>query len=152
MRRPTLVAMALLLAACSGGAKDRLAREAAAAGSRADSALGGASDSAMSAAVPSGAGTDTGAAGSAAADTARAKMAGGAKMTAGGAMRLGSLSADQIEQLQTALNDSGCKAGPVDGIVGSQTRQGIACAMKAHNISAGDMRALYRSLNLNFGS
>jgi peptidoglycan hydrolase-like protein with peptidoglycan-binding domain len=70
---------------------------------------------------------------------------------AGTTFDLSGLSADQVKQLQTALNNNGCNAGPVDGVVGPRTQQGIACAMRKHNVQGQDLNALYRSLNLDFG-
>jgi len=64
---------------------------------------------------------------------------------------LSGLSGDQIKELQTALNQAGCKAGPVDGIVGPRTQQGIVCGMQKNNIAGQDPKALYQALHLNFG-
>jgi len=63
---------------------------------------------------------------------------------------LSGLSSDQIKELQNALNNAGCKAGPVDGIVGPRTQHGIACGMEKNNITGQDPKALYQALHLNF--
>lgn len=64
--------------------------------------------------------------------------------------KLAALSNDQVKQLQTALNNDGCSAGAVDGMVGKQTREGVQCSMQKHDISDTDVDSLYRVLNLNF--
>jgi hypothetical protein len=66
-----------------------------------------------------------------------------------GRARLSALSSDQIKQLQTALNNDGCAAGPVDGVVGAKTRAGLACSMRKHQIANHDLGALYQALNLD---
>jgi peptidoglycan hydrolase-like protein with peptidoglycan-binding domain len=64
---------------------------------------------------------------------------------------LSGLSNDQVKELQTALNSAGCKAGPVDGVVGPRTQHGIACGMQKNHIAGQDTKALYQALHLNFG-
>lgn len=64
--------------------------------------------------------------------------------------KLSTLSTEQVSQLQQALNDDGCNAGTVDGMVGAQTRQGVECALQKYGISDTDVDSLYRALNLNF--
>ena len=177
MTRWTMVAVALAAAACKQGGN--LARQAESARARAETTMGGAetartqAESALSSARARMGRTDTGAAAARApgetgaaraetsataapAETARAApttrpggAAPSARATSTKGMRV-NLSADQVRQLQTALNQSGCNAGPVDGIVGPKTRQGIACGMKKNNIRGQDLNALYRALNLNF--
>lgn len=60
------------------------------------------------------------------------------------------LTRDQKQQLQTALNGDGCNASAVDGIIGPRTRAAIACSTKKHTIAKGDVAALYQALNLRF--
>ncbi len=66
--------------------------------------------------------------------------------------KLATLSSEQVKQLQTALNDDGCNAGPADGTVGPRTVRAVRCSMRKHNIDDGDVQALYRALGLDFGS
>lgn len=142
MRAATILMVALVAAACTEGDRDRAAREAA----DVDTALSAELDTAMGG--PSGemAGTTSGKEG-----TTPDEAMGGTDRAAGAALSLEGLTSAQVRQLQTALNDSDCNAGPVDGVVGAQTRQGIACAMKKNSVPKGDMGALYRSLDLDFG-
>jgi hypothetical protein len=79
-----------------------------------------------------------------------AAAAGGAAASAGIGLKLGALSQDQIKQLQTALTNDGCNTGPSDGVVGRQTRAGVACGLKKHNIPSSNLDSLYHVLNLNF--
>ncbi len=60
------------------------------------------------------------------------------------------LLADQVRRLQAALNDAGCNAGAVDGVVGGRTRQATACGVEKNNLGNNDLRGLYRSLDLDF--
>ena len=62
--------------------------------------------------------------------------------------KLSALSKDQVQQLQTALNNDGCDVGTPDGILGANTLKGTQCSMKKHNVS--DLDSLYQALNLNF--
>jgi hypothetical protein len=81
-----------------------------------------------------------------------AAAAGSAASSAALRTRLAALSHDQLKELQTALNKNGCNAGPVDGISGPKTRQGVECGLRKNNISGNDLNALYKALNLNIGS
>lgn len=165
------MAAALAAVACNSGDRNRLSNAADSAGgamrasadsaggslaSRADSAMGdnrggdagtgmASADTAMAGADRSG--TDTGATGRRPGPTGARAMGGVGEQ----AMTV-HLSSDQVRQLQTALNDAGCRAGPVDGFVGAQTRRAIGCAMRKNNIETTDMNGLYRSLNLDFGN
>ena len=97
-----------------------------------------------------------------AADTAASKMksaAGKATAEVGATAssaeiraKLSTLSHDQVKQLQTALNNNGCEVGQPDGGVGSKTVEGVKCGLQKNNIKGNDLDALYKALNLNFGS
>ncbi|HEU4584361.1 MAG TPA: hypothetical protein VFR95_01365 [Gemmatimonadaceae bacterium] len=94
-----------------------------------------------------------------AAEKAKAAAAGGAAAV-GNAMvgnapsmqqlrtKLSALNKDQVQQLQTALNNDGCDVGTPDGKLGANTLKGVQCAMKKHNVN--DIDSLYQALNLNF--
>jgi peptidoglycan hydrolase-like protein with peptidoglycan-binding domain len=60
------------------------------------------------------------------------------------------LTSDQISQLQTALQQSSCNPGAVDGVLGPRTRSAMACARRKNNITGNNPNDLFRSLNLNF--
>jgi hypothetical protein len=60
------------------------------------------------------------------------------------------LSTDQVKQLQQAINDAGCHAGPVDGRIGHETRQGIQCVRQKNNITGKSLNDVVQSLNLGF--
>jgi peptidoglycan hydrolase-like protein with peptidoglycan-binding domain len=60
------------------------------------------------------------------------------------------LSTDQVKRLQAALNKAGCKAGAVDGVMGSGTRRAVACGLEKNRLRSNDYRGLYQSLNLKF--
>jgi len=166
MTRWTILAMAFAAVACSEGERDRLSKGASGAVSGVDSALradtgatetgaagGAATEGAMDTAVPP-AGAEAGGTG----DTGGAGTAGAAGAPSGAEAMGGTptatarvdLSADQVKQLQTALNDAGCDAGSVDGVVGPRTRNGIACGLDKNNLSSDDLTGLYRALNLDF--
>ena len=49
------------------------------------------------------------------------------------------LTTEQVKELQQAINDAGCHAGPVDGIAGPQTREGIACVREQKGIQGDDL-------------
>jgi hypothetical protein len=95
-------------------------------------------------------------------DTAAGEVAGKAGAAAGAVKgaasstairtKLTSLSKDQVTQLQTALTNDGCNAGTADGLVGQKTVTAVQCGLQKHNISGTDLDALYKALNLNFGS
>lgn len=60
------------------------------------------------------------------------------------------LTKDQISQLQTALQQSNCDPGAIDGVLGPRTRSAMACARQKNNITGNNPNELFRSLNLNF--
>ncbi|MBX6333685.1 MAG: peptidoglycan-binding protein [Gemmatimonadaceae bacterium] len=60
------------------------------------------------------------------------------------------LSTEQVKQLQQALNNAGCHAGPVDGLMGPKTRQGIACLREQRNITGNNLNDVLQALNLGF--
>jgi peptidoglycan hydrolase-like protein with peptidoglycan-binding domain len=60
----------------------------------------------------------------------------------------GTLSRENIAQLQMALSENGCDAGTADGIMGPRTRRALACARQKNNVSSD--AELYQSLNLGF--
>ena len=60
------------------------------------------------------------------------------------------LSSDQVKELQQAINDAGCHAGPVDGIAGPQTREGIACVREQKGIQGDDLNDVVSALGLSF--
>jgi peptidoglycan hydrolase-like protein with peptidoglycan-binding domain len=55
----------------------------------------------------------------------------------------------QVERLQQRLNEMGCDAGPVDGLIGPRTRQAIACARQRENIPGNDIQELIRELGVD---
>jgi hypothetical protein len=60
------------------------------------------------------------------------------------------LTSDQVKQLQTAINNSGCNAGDVDGVVGMRTRRGIACVRQQKGIAGNDLDDVLSALDLGF--
>lgn len=58
------------------------------------------------------------------------------------------LSRAQVERLQSRLNEMGCEAGPVDGLIGPRTRRGIECARERENVTGTSLAALMRALGL----
>lgn len=151
------MALACLLMACTDKDQGTVSDAVTSAQAKADSALAGARAGAQGA-VDQADSALRGETSAAAGGTTPAPAGGGAATTDTGmtkgadapSMQL-NLSSDQVQELQAALNDAGCDAGPVDGVVGAQTRAGITCGLQKHNISDQDMPALYRALNLNFG-
>ncbi|HKG91116.1 MAG TPA: peptidoglycan-binding domain-containing protein [Gemmatimonadaceae bacterium] len=59
------------------------------------------------------------------------------------------LSGDQMTQFQQSLSDMGCYRGSVDGMMGPQTRQAVACARQRNNLQGNNMNELFRSMNLD---
>ena len=60
------------------------------------------------------------------------------------------LTHQQVMELQRAINNhAGCNAGPVDGVMGPRTQQGIDCIKRDMNITGGTNDVL-RALNLQF--
>lgn len=66
------------------------------------------------------------------------------------ARRTYGLNHDQIMQLQTALKQSNCNPGAIDGVLGPHTRSAMACARQRNNITGNNPNDLFRSLNLGF--
>lgn len=60
------------------------------------------------------------------------------------------LSTSQIEQLQRAINASGCTAGQVTGTVTPETKAGIECVKRQKNITSNDINDVLKALNLSF--
>jgi peptidoglycan hydrolase-like protein with peptidoglycan-binding domain len=58
------------------------------------------------------------------------------------------LSREQVRRLQSRLNEMGCEAGPVDGLIGPRTREAIDCARQRENITGTDLAQLMRALGL----
>ena len=160
MARWTLLAIGIAIVACSDKDGDRLSRGASETTAEADSAL-----RADSGGIETGSpsvtnrdtlsSADTGSGAAKPSSTSRGAGPGGPT----GAEAMGGVAAatapldlpgDRIRQLQTALNDNGCDAGPVDGVVGSRTRRAIDCGLEKHKLGRDDYAGLYRSLNLSF--
>lgn len=59
------------------------------------------------------------------------------------------LAREQVERLQERLNEMGCDAGPVDGLIGPRTRQAISCARTRENIPGNDIQELIRELGVD---
>jgi hypothetical protein len=60
------------------------------------------------------------------------------------------LSTDQVKDLQKAINDAGCHAGPVDGMLGPETREGIACVREQKGIQGEGLNDVLSALGLSF--
>ena len=58
------------------------------------------------------------------------------------------LAREQVERLQERLNEMGCDAGPVDGLIGPRTRQAISCARTRENIPGNDIQELFQAAAL----
>jgi peptidoglycan hydrolase-like protein with peptidoglycan-binding domain len=58
------------------------------------------------------------------------------------------LSRAQVERLQARLNEIGCEAGAVDGLIGPVTRRAIECARQRENVTGTGLAALMRALGL----
>lgn len=54
----------------------------------------------------------------------------------------------QVERLQQRLNEIGCDAGAVDGLIGPRTREAMDCARTRENIAGRDVQSLLRGLSL----
>lgn len=158
MTRWTILAIAFAVAACSEGERDRVSSGASDAAVGADSALRADPDTTETAAAAA-TGPDT--EGARAADRAATTPGAAAGGTRGptGAEAMGGtrapttrldLSADQIRRLQAALNDAGCNAGAVDGVLGQRTRRAITCGLEKNNLGSDDVNGLYRALGLDF--
>ena len=61
------------------------------------------------------------------------------------------LTQTQVERLQQRLNEIGCEAGPVDGLIGPRTREAISCARRQENITGTDIQSVMRGLGLEEG-
>lgn len=59
------------------------------------------------------------------------------------------LSQRQVERLQQRLNEMGCEAGPVDGLIGPRTRRAIECARTRENIPGNDIQDVVRELGVD---
>jgi hypothetical protein len=77
----------------------------------------------------------------------RSGMRGG--MRSGRSANMG-LSTDQVKELQQAINNAGCHAGPVDGMIGHETREGIACVRQEKGIQGDHMNDVLSALGLGF--
>lgn len=60
------------------------------------------------------------------------------------------LSSDQVKELQKAINDNGCDAGPVTGTIDAATQKGIDCIREAKNIQSTDINDVLQALGLSF--
>ncbi|HEY9517020.1 MAG TPA: hypothetical protein VIQ74_15180 [Gemmatimonadaceae bacterium] len=60
------------------------------------------------------------------------------------------MTTEQVKELQKAINDNGCDAGPVTGTVDDQTQQGIECIRHAKNIDSKDINDVVKALDLDF--
>jgi hypothetical protein len=60
------------------------------------------------------------------------------------------LSTDQARQLEQAIKDNGCDVGTVDGIIDSDTHDGLACIRRQKNIQGNDLNDVLKALNLGF--
>ncbi len=156
MMRWSILAIAFAVVACGEGERGKLSSDSLEAAAGADSALradpGAAETRVAGGARDQGAVRADTAAPPAGADVGRTRGPTGAEAMGGtrtATTRL-DLSADQVKRLQTALNDAGCNAGAVDGVVGRRTRQAIACGLEKNNLGSNDLSGLYRSLDLDF--
>jgi hypothetical protein len=80
----------------------------------------------------------------------KSSAAGGLATTRRGRSRNMGLSTDQVKQLQQAINQNGCKAGPADGQFGPETRQGVQCIRQQKNITEKGLNPVLQALNLGF--
>jgi hypothetical protein len=60
------------------------------------------------------------------------------------------LKSDQAKELQKAINDAGCHAGPVDGVIGPKTREGITCVREQKGIQGEGLDGVLSALGLSF--
>ncbi len=60
------------------------------------------------------------------------------------------LTTAQVAQLQAALQREGCNPGPIDGVMGSRTHSGLACARQKLNVNGDDPNEVLHALGLNF--
>jgi peptidoglycan hydrolase-like protein with peptidoglycan-binding domain len=60
------------------------------------------------------------------------------------------LSTQRVQQLQEALNATGCDAGTPDGMVGPKTRAAIRCAERQRNLSGNNLNELLRAFGFRF--
>jgi peptidoglycan hydrolase-like protein with peptidoglycan-binding domain len=167
MGRWTLLAISFAIVACADREEERLSRETSEAAADVDTALADAG-AADTSAVETGASSqpdpetaltasidrDTAprAAESRATDSRAARASGPTGAEAMGGVRSAAasvdLSPDRVRRLQSALNDAGCDAGEVDGVVGSRTRRAIDCGLKKHGLGRDDVAGLYRELGV----
>lgn len=159
MTRWTLLAIALAVVGCGGGERDQDQREDSEAAATVDTTETpapekrtepAATDRAEPESAPAkpGAGVPApGAPADADQGPTGAEAMGGVRGTAAPPRQL---SADQVRRLQAALNKDGCDVGPPDGVMGAQTREGIACGLRKHGLRSNDLSGLYRALDLDF--
>jgi len=60
------------------------------------------------------------------------------------------LTTEQVKELQKAINDNGCHAGEVTGVITDATREGIQCIRESKNIEGSDINDVLKSLGLPF--
>ena len=60
------------------------------------------------------------------------------------------LTNDQVKELQTAINNNGCDAGPVTGTIDDATKKGIDCIRESKSIQSTDVNDVLQALGLSF--
>lgn len=60
------------------------------------------------------------------------------------------LTSDQVKELQKAINNNGCEAGPVTGTIDDATEKGIDCIRESKQIQSSDINDVLQALGLSF--
>ncbi len=140
MNRSLITMAALVLAPCLALGQEQSSADTSRAGTRGDSTWTGA--------APTQPGT-TGAMSDTTISSAEGSIA--TNRRASSANRRAGLTSAQVRELQQAINDAGCSAGPVDGQLGPQTEQGIQCVRQKKGLTGSSASELYDALGLSFG-
>ena len=62
------------------------------------------------------------------------------------------MSRADIRELQGAMTDAGCAAGPADGVVGARTRRALECVKRKYEITNAELTPVLEALNLRLTS
>ena len=62
------------------------------------------------------------------------------------------MSRADIRELQGAMTDAGCAAGPADGVAGARTRRALECVKRKYEITNPELTPVLEALNLRLTS
>lgn len=60
------------------------------------------------------------------------------------------LTTEQVKELQKAINNNGCDAGPVTGTIDDATQKGIDCIRESKHVQGSDINDVLQALGLSF--